>query len=225
MGSRFAMAAVVALALPSFAASATTIIDNVTFSANFSAGDYGGGTSGSGFISGATPVNPVTGSFTITFDPTLSYTDDTADITNTVLNGIASDSVFAFDYYAIGSTPPSPFSTDELVVGGIDAGACCVAVTPDTSIVNDFYLQIENFTTSPAYQQFGYTQSAADPSNSVFFYTTIGPSFGSVTVVPQTVGTPVPEPGSLALFGAALAGFGFIRRRKARVTSKPGFPG
>jgi hypothetical protein len=104
----------------------------------------------------------VTGSFTITFDPTQTYTDDSTDITNTVLTGITSDSVFAFDYSPTGNANGA---ADELVVGGLNDGACCVLIDP-SPIQNDFYLHILNFTTSPTFEQLGYTASS-----DTYFYT------------------------------------------------------
>ena len=38
---------------------------------------------------------------------------------------------------------------------------------------------------------------------------------GAWTLVSSTGGSPIPEPGTLALFGLSLAGLGFARRRKA----------
>ena len=197
-------ALVMSLATPP--ASASTIVDNVTFTAYFTSPNYGGG-AGPLYTSGSTPASPVTGSFTLTFDPTQTYLDNTAAITNPVLGGITSDSVFAFDYspsaYTIGMTT---FAAGELVVGGSAAGACCILL-PSTT--NDFYLQVLTFTTSPTFQQVGYATANDD-----FFYTLNGSSGGSVTVTPQTAVTP--EPGTLMLFGSGLLGLPYLLRRKKR---------
>jgi PEP-CTERM motif len=198
--------AALVMSLATLPASASTIVDNVTFTAYFTSPNYGGG-AGPLYTSGATPASPVTGSFTLTFDPTQTYLDNTAAITNPVLGGITSDSVFAFDYspnaYTIGITT---FAAGELVVGGSAAGACCI----DLDTANDFYLQILTFTTSPTFNQLGY---ATYPSND-YFYTLNGSSGGSVTVTPQTAVTP--EPGTLMLFGSGLLGLPYLLRRKKR---------
>jgi hypothetical protein len=189
-------------------ASASTITDNVTFTAYFTSPNYGGGTGSSGYTSGATPASPVTGSFTITFDPTQTYTDDTADISNPVLGGITSDSAFSFDYspnsYTIGATT---FAAGELVVGGVNDGACCIVLPSST---NDFYLHVLTFTTTPTFDQFGYATANDD-----YFYTLNGSSGGSVTVTPQT--TTTPEPSTLMLFGGGLLGIAGLIRRRVRL--------
>jgi len=202
----FVFGSLLLLATIAGTASAATISDDVTFNVPFTSGTYGGG-AGPGYSGGATP-SAVTGSFTITFDPTMTYTDDTADITETGLTGITSDSAFSFDYsptsYVIDSTT---FDAGELVVGGVAEGACCVGISPSTA--NDFYLQILTFATSPTFQQFGYTTSNDD-----YFYTdTVSGApldgAGSVTVVPA-----VPEPRSLLLLCAGLSALAGARWRK-----------
>lgn len=185
-------------------AMAGTVTDDVTFSAtSFSGGappSYSGGTA---------PTDPVTGSFTITLDPTQTYLDNTTGITLGTLN-IALDSALSFDYspnsYTIGATT---FDAGELVVGGINDGACCVELTPTTS--NDFYLQILNFTSAPAFNQLGYTIAA----NGDYFYSAGGTSGGSVSVTPVST---TPLPAALPLFATGLGAmglFGWRRKRKA----------
>jgi hypothetical protein len=187
--------------LPAIAA---TVNDNVTFSAT----SFSGGAPPS-YTVGTAPVDPVTGSFTITFDPTKTYLDSTTGITLGSLN-ISLDSALSFDYspssYVIGLTT---FAAGELVVGGLDDGACCIVI-PVTS--NDFYLQILNFTSAPAFNQLGYS-IAADGD---YFYSTIGASGGSVSVTPEVSTTPLPA--ALPLFAAGLGAmglFGWRRKRKA----------
>src|ERR1700722_17540256 len=125
------------------AAKAALVNDLVTFT-------------GSGITSAfgqAVPTDPVTGSFTITFDPTLTYVDQTTGITLNSLN-ISLVSALSFDYspnsYTIGATT---FGAGELVVGGVESGACCITL-PSTD--PDFYLQILTVTTTPAFNQLGY---------------------------------------------------------------------
>jgi hypothetical protein len=204
-GSWFAFGSLLLLATTTGTARASTITDDVTFDIPFTSGTYGGGAPP--FYTGGTS-GAVTGSFTITFDPTMTYTDDTAGITDTSLTGITSDSAFSFDYspsaYMAGGTT---FAAGELVVGGVETGACCIA---EPFADNDFYLQILTFATSPTFEQFGYDTSSGD-----YFYTDTPPVAGtaSITVTPAT--TAVPEPSSLLFLSAgllALAGASWRKR-------------
>jgi hypothetical protein len=183
---------IVLLAVAAPANGSMTTYD-VTFSAN-------------SFVTGVgsdpAPVDPVTGEFKITLDPTVAVLNDTADITLVSLN-IALDSPLAFTY---NPAADSPFAPGTLRVGGLANGADAVQYSPST---NDFWLHITNFATAPAFDQVGYSQTSVSSAN--LFYTL--DQTGSVTVTPLT---PTPEPTSLCLasLGLTLVGFG-SRRRKA----------
>jgi hypothetical protein len=174
------------------AAKAALVHDLVTFSASSFETDVG---------SDPAPVNPVTGSFTISFDPTLSYTDETAGITLTPgsLN-IALGSTLSFSYNA----PTSMLPATTLVVGGISDGAQMVQYMPST---DDFWLFINTFATAPSFDQVGYSQTAVSSEN---LFDSIS---GSVVVTPITPGG-VPEPSTWAMMLAGFAGLGFLGYRQ-----------
>jgi hypothetical protein len=162
-----------ACAIATTQSSAATVTDTVDFSAT-------GFTTGVG--TGSAPTDPVTGSFTITFDPSLTYADPTtAGITLNNLN-IALGSQIGF-YYS-----PTGASAGELFVGGIQDGVCCVQISP--TLYNDFYLHITNFSTDPAFEQLGYTT----PSG--YWYTT-GTAGSTISVSPVT-SAPEIDPASAA---------------------------
>jgi PEP-CTERM motif len=175
-------------------AKAALVHDLVTFSANGFEIDVG---------SDPAPVDPVTGSFTISFDPTLTYTDETAGITLTPgsLN-IALDSALSFSYNAAGSGLP----TGTLVVGGLQAGAQMVQFMPSS---NDFWLFINTFATAPAFDQVGYSQTSVASVNNLF-----DTHDGSVTVTPVMTPTPVPEPSTWTMMFLGFAGLGFLGYRQ-----------
>jgi len=187
-------------------AMAATVSDNVTFSAT----SFSGGTPPS-YSGGTAPVDPVTGAFTITLDPTQTYLDSTTGITLGSLN-ISLASALSFDYsptsYTIGLTT---FAAGELVVGGVETGACCILI-PSTD--PDFYLQIFTFTTTPTFQQLGYLTA-----NGSYFYSALGTDGGSVTVTPEVSATPLPA--ALPLFATGLGAMGLFGWRRKRKNSAP----
>ena len=174
------------------AANAALVHDLVTFSASGFERDAG---------PDPAPVDPVTGSFTISFDPTLIYTDETAGITITPgsLN-IVLDSALSFSYNASGSGLPS----GTLVVGGLSDGAQQVQFSPST---NDFWLFINNFATSPSFDQVGYSQTSLSIANLFDTHS------GTVTVTPITPGG-VPEPSTWAMLLGGFAGLSFLGYRR-----------
>ena len=152
------------------------------------------------------PTDPVTGSFTITFDPTQTYVDQTIGITLNSLN-ISLGSALAFDYSPTGNTNGD---ADELVVGGLQAGAGSVYLSP--TVYDDFYLHILTYSSTPTFQQVGYTTSSATADTN-YFYTDLPDSgAGSVTVTPITGSTP--EPATWAMMLAGFAGLGFLGYRR-----------
>jgi hypothetical protein len=172
------IAVLAALLVAGSLAALPAIAANVTYTVSFSA---------TNFVAafGGTATDPVTGTFTVTFDPTQSYTDDTADISLNSLN-IPLSSALSFTYFGPGSNPGG-YQIGELVVGGISghntpgcgsgpaSGSGCVIFG-----TNDFYLQIINFTAMPTFAQLGYTSTSGS-----YFYT-LCPSGDTVSV--QSVG-------------------------------------
>jgi hypothetical protein len=166
-----ALATAALLLLPGAAAEAGTITETVDFVAS--------GTGG--------PQDPVTGSFTITYDPTLHYWNETGpDIVLNNLN-IALDSPLSFTY------DPGSY----LQVGGLAGWAIGL-----TYGANDFVLSLfPGFFNSIAYSQVGETGA---------FYS----SDITATYTPVGVAT-TPIPASLLLLLTALAGLSgvaFLRR-------------
>ena len=182
-------------------ASAAIVTDQVSFTASGFTSVYGG----------AVPVDPVTGSFRISFDPTMTYTDETAGITLGALN-IPLGSALSFDYSPTGN---SNGLADELVVGGLQDGAGTIQINPST---DDFYLHIYTFTSSPTFQQLGYTEAAISPS---YYYNDPMNGLGSGSV---TVTSVIPEPSTWAMMLLGLAGLGFIARRSGPPISQPSRP-
>jgi len=178
--------------------------------------------SGAGFTSAfgnPVPVSPVTGHFTITFDPTQTYTDDTAGI---VLNSLAIglDSPLSFDYSPTGN---GNGAADELVVGGLETGAGAITLG---STGADFYLHIFTFSTDPTYGQIGYSPNSGGAPNTSYFYTPTNPDglpaegvVGSVTVTPVTPSVPEPSTWAMMLLGFTGLGYAAYRRRTVAATA------
>ena len=171
----------VAAALLPVAAEASTITSTFSFTAT----GAGGG-----------PQNPVTGSFTITYDPTLSKTNDTAGIQVNSLS-IALGTLISYDF--------NP-ATGAMIIGGTLHGAGAVELGTD-----DFFLGLHALT---------------DHSGSVdfFSYSQVGESLFSPSNVtltfPVVASTPIPA--GLPLLATCLAALGFcafLRARRSRVAS------
>jgi hypothetical protein len=161
------------------------------------------------------PTDPVFGSFTITFDPTLTHVDQTVGITLKSLN-ITVDSALSFDYSPTGNTHGD---ADELVVGGLQDGADKALISP--TVFNDFILHILTYSSTPTFQQVLYTTTSATPNTNLFFTDLPASGTGSVTVTP-IIPSAVPEPSTWAMMLAGFAGLGFLGYRqtaKARVAA------
>jgi hypothetical protein len=171
-----------AIVLFSVSASAATITDKVMFNA-------------SNFAPAQSPTDPVTGTFTITFDPTLNYADTTDGIVLDSLN-IKLGSAISFNYNS---------TTDKLSVGGIANGTDVIQFAPGT---DDFFLSINGFVSgNPAFDQTFYAQAGATDLFST------GAVSGSVTTVTAVPG-PIAGAGLPGLILASGGLLGWWRRRQ-----------
>lgn len=146
-----------------------------------------------------TPVNPVAGSITITYDPGLgTITNQTTGITVHSLN-VPVASPIAFSYSAA--------NTDEIQIGGLDQGTGGL-----TDGVADFLLDIFDASgPTPFFGNMDYTIQATTVATGQFSdFAADSRADGSVTVAPVAV----PEPASIAMFGVGL--LGLIRARRNR---------
>jgi hypothetical protein len=186
------------VAMPPTTATASTMTYDVAFSATNFTSVYGGL---------PVPTATVTGSFTITFDPTQNYTDEVANITLHSLNiTLGSALSFTYDKNSNGGF---------LTVGGLETGAFTVFAgglggSPPPS--DDFFLNIRNVLTTPELRVLGYSQSAIEDQN--FFRTDL------VSGAMELSGVPLPT--ALPLFASGLGVIGLLgwrRKRKAQTAA------
>lgn len=166
--------------------------DLIHFDVSFSASGF---TSNGG---GAVPVSPVIGSFAVTLDPTLTYSQSTTGFTlnsvNINLGGLNGGLPPRFSYTS---------STDTFVfLGGLISSG-----------TNGIALTLNNFTNAATVAALIYTQASVDPPSS-FSSTT-----GTVSVTASPV---VPIPGALPLFATGLGALGLLgwrRKKKAALAA------
>jgi len=146
------------------------------------------------------PVDPVTGSFTITFDPTQAYTNQTSGIVQNSLN-LSSTTALGFTYLV---------PVDILTIGGIGGGGA-QGTSPNTF---DFSVRFDHFTTLPVIGSAGYTQGGPVyvAGTSALGTNKVGNLSFTLNVTDPTVS--VPEPLTASVFGVGLAGAAALRRRK-----------
>jgi hypothetical protein len=144
------------------------------------------------------PVSPVTGSFTLTFDPTQAYANQTAGLITNSLN-LTSTSAIGFSYF---------LPQDILTIGGTANG-----VTGVSTGVFDFSVRMDHFMTAPVIGSAGYSQGGPTyaAGASVTGTNVVGNLQFTLTVEDPTK---IPEPMTMSLFVTGLAGAAALRRRR-----------
>jgi hypothetical protein len=202
-----ASSAFAATALAIFAMTGSAQASSVTETYDFTLSnfvDIGGGNV-------PAPYTTVTGSFTLTFDPTVTYTDQSAGLTVNSFSGGPIDSTLVFST----SSPGSPYF---ISIGGLDNGAGLIAYG-----TNDFVLQLRFADGSnlgspelPVCTDPGYS-CGGNPAFYASGYSLA--SYQSAAWFPTTASvSATPLPATLPLFATGLGGLGLLgwrRKRKA----------
>lgn len=184
----FAGAILLGFSLWAQSAAASTITQTI----DFTAGDIV--TAGGGL---GAPVSPVSGRFTITFDPSLNYSDESSGIVMNFIDLNTTGWVPMFSYF----TAPG---LRQLSIGMSANGANGLGSGDNDFLLSLSYEQTPLFPATFAYAQDGF--------GSIFVANTV-----SVTLTPPLVAaTPIPGSVLMLLTGlGAMGGIGFLRKRNA----------
>jgi len=164
------------------------------------------------FAGATAPVSTVTASFTLTFDPTVSYSNETSGITVNALN-LTLDSAVGFSTYP-GATPTDPYF---ISIGGIENGAGDVF-----GGTNDFVLQLEfaneaslGSPTLPLCSDPGYFCGPAPADSYASGYTSSGYPNSFFAATSASVAA-VPEPATWAMMLVGFGGLGAAMRSRRK---------
>ncbi len=176
---------------------------NQTFDVTFSANSF------SSISFNPPPVDPVTGSFRITFDTTKTYLNDTADIQ-------AQDAQHRYLVTLVASPTQPPgcreqSAPDQLVVGGLQDGRCACAIQPRQQRLLAVYRQRRRPTRASIRSATRRPASTATTCSSPTIST------GSIGVTP-VIPSGMPEPSTWAMMLLGFAGLGYAGFRR---TPKP----